>query len=177
MSYTHEPQEHTSLLILCCPPHCCRQLPLNIWFSWQQSTFFCLAVWQLLRKTIFVCVLWHLDSQDYKDFLAFILSIIPSLWLVFFSISSEPFFFFFLQEMIIDKVNGQPVPRYLIYDIIKFNVSSPTKECIVSLQAILLISFILNQCHSEPGHSLVTLTQHWFCTRTLEVLRFSQDLY
>lgn len=30
-----------------------------------------------------------------------------------------------LQEMIIDKVNGQPVPRYLIYDIIKFNVSSP----------------------------------------------------
>lgn len=30
----------------------------------------------------------------------------------------------FLQEMIIDKVNGQPVPRYLIYDIIKFNVSS-----------------------------------------------------
>lgn len=30
-----------------------------------------------------------------------------------------------LQEMIIDKVNGHPVPRYLIYDIIKFNVSSP----------------------------------------------------
>lgn len=29
-----------------------------------------------------------------------------------------------MQEMIIDKVNGQPVPRYLIYDIIKFNVSS-----------------------------------------------------
>lgn len=29
-----------------------------------------------------------------------------------------------LQEMIVDKVNGQPVPRYLIYDIIKFNVSS-----------------------------------------------------
>ena len=31
---------------------------------------------------------------------------------------------FLLQEMIIDKVNGQPVPRYLIYDIIKFNVSN-----------------------------------------------------
>lgn len=31
---------------------------------------------------------------------------------------------FFLQEMIIDKVNGQPVPRYLIYDIIKFTVSA-----------------------------------------------------
>lgn len=26
--------------------------------------------------------------------------------------------------MIIDKVNGQAVPRYLIYDIIKFNVST-----------------------------------------------------
>lgn len=35
--------------------------------------------------------------------------------------------------MIIDKVNGQPVPRYLIYDIIKFNVSISTQECIVSL--------------------------------------------
>ena len=33
------------------------------------------------------------------------------------------FFPFLPQEMIIDKVNGQPVPRYLIYDIIKFNVS------------------------------------------------------
>lgn len=27
------------------------------------------------------------------------------------------------QEMIIDKVNGQPIPRYLIYDIIKITVS------------------------------------------------------
>lgn len=26
--------------------------------------------------------------------------------------------------MIVDKVNGQVVPRYLIYDIIKFNVST-----------------------------------------------------
>lgn len=53
-----------------------------------------------------------------------------------FPISTDPnldSFFFFLQEMIIDKVNGQPVPRYLIYDIIKFNVSSATKECIVAL--------------------------------------------
>lgn len=51
-----------------------------------------------------------------------------------FPISTDPNLdlFFFLQEMIIDKVNGQPVPRYLIYDIIKFNVSSATKECIVT---------------------------------------------
>lgn len=36
--------------------------------------------------------------------------------------------------MIIDKVNGHPVPRYLIYDIIKFNVSSPAiLECTVLL--------------------------------------------
>lgn len=40
--------------------------------------------------------------------------------------------------MIIDKVNDQPVPRYLIYDIVKFNVS---KECMVSLQPVLLTSF------------------------------------
>lgn len=32
--------------------------------------------------------------------------------------------FFSFKEMIIDKVNGQVVPRYLIYDIIKFNVST-----------------------------------------------------
>ncbi|XP_034017911.1 mRNA-capping enzyme [Thalassophryne amazonica] len=31
-------------------------------------------------------------------------------------------------EMIIDKVNGQPVPRYLIYDIIKFN-GQPVGHC------------------------------------------------
>ncbi|TRY59183.1 hypothetical protein DNTS_032428 [Danionella cerebrum] len=31
-------------------------------------------------------------------------------------------------EMIIDKVNGQPVPRYLIYDIIKFN-GQPVGQC------------------------------------------------
>ena len=33
-------------------------------------------------------------------------------------------FFFSFKEMIIDRVNGQAVPRYLIYDIIKFNVST-----------------------------------------------------
>lgn len=31
---------------------------------------------------------------------------------------------FSFKEMIIDRVNGQAVPRYLIYDIIKFNVST-----------------------------------------------------
>uniref|UniRef100_A0A671KWJ5 mRNA guanylyltransferase n=1 Tax=Sinocyclocheilus anshuiensis TaxID=1608454 RepID=A0A671KWJ5_9TELE len=31
-------------------------------------------------------------------------------------------------EMIVDKVNGQPVPRYLIYDIIKFN-GQPVGQC------------------------------------------------
>uniref|UniRef100_A0A8K9X6Q3 RNA guanylyltransferase and 5'-phosphatase n=1 Tax=Oncorhynchus mykiss TaxID=8022 RepID=A0A8K9X6Q3_ONCMY len=34
-----------------------------------------------------------------------------------------PFCLLFPQERIIDKVNGQPVPHYLIYDIIKLNVS------------------------------------------------------
>ncbi|XP_039603937.1 mRNA-capping enzyme [Polypterus senegalus] len=31
-------------------------------------------------------------------------------------------------EMIVDKVNGQPVPRYLIYDIVKFN-GQPVGQC------------------------------------------------
>lgn len=49
--------------------------------------------------------------------------------------------------MIIDKVNGQPVPRYLIYDIIKFNVSSPSEAvslcgpCVVNQQLLLPAPF------------------------------------
>jgi hypothetical protein len=35
-----------------------------------------------------------------------------------------PSFIFPFKEMIVDRVNGQTVPRYLIYDIIKFNVST-----------------------------------------------------
>lgn len=42
--------------------------------------------------------------------------------------------------MIIDKVNGHPVPRYLIYDIIKFNVSSPWVITILK-------SISCNDCH------------------------------
>lgn len=36
----------------------------------------------------------------------------------------ETYLLFSFKEMIIDRVNGQAVPRYLIYDIIKFNVST-----------------------------------------------------
>lgn len=50
----------------------------------------------------------------------------------------------FPQEMIIDKVNGHPVPRYLIYDIIKFNVSSLAIFFICCLSFNL--SFILKIC-------------------------------
>lgn len=39
--------------------------------------------------------------------------------------------FLFLKEMIIDKVKGQVVPRYLIYDIVKFNVSIHIFFCLV----------------------------------------------
>lgn len=38
-------------------------------------------------------------------------------------------------EMIIDKVNGQPVPRYLIYDIIKFN-GQPVGQCDFSIRLL-----------------------------------------
>ncbi|XP_041109642.1 mRNA-capping enzyme isoform X1 [Polyodon spathula] len=38
-------------------------------------------------------------------------------------------------EMIIDKVNGQPVPRYLIYDIVKFN-GQPVGQCDFNIRLI-----------------------------------------
>lgn len=38
-------------------------------------------------------------------------------------------------EMIIDKVNGQPVPRYLIYDIIKFN-GQPVGQCDFNIRLV-----------------------------------------
>lgn len=82
------------------------------------------------------------------------------------------FFFFLLpplQEMIIDKVNGQPVPRYLIYDIIKFNVSSATKECIVTLWDIHSpqVTVCLHSLSFDKG---ISFGQQKFCWRC-------QDLY
>lgn len=84
-----------------------------------------------------------------------------------FPISSDPNldFFFPLQEMIIDKVNGQPVPRYLIYDIIKFNVSSATKECTVALWDIQLpqVTVWFHSLSFDKGIFCGHWKFFWFC--------------
>lgn len=72
--------------------------------------------------------------------------------------------------MIIDKVNGQPVPRYLIYDIIKFNVSSSTKECIAALWPI-------QSPKSQCGYNLSGLRGVFFLSGHWKFHGFSQDLY
>jgi hypothetical protein len=46
--------------------------------------------------------------------------------------------------MIIDKVNGQAVPRYLIYDIIKFNVSTLIIHTIVRIVTELMCMLYIN---------------------------------
>ncbi|KAM6954379.1 mRNA-capping enzyme [Aplochiton taeniatus] len=46
-------------------------------------------------------------------------------------------------EMIIDKVNGQPVPRYLIYDIIKFN-GQPVGQCDFNIRLVCMEKEIIS---------------------------------
>lgn len=46
-------------------------------------------------------------------------------------------------EMIIDKVNGQPVPRYLIYDIIKFN-GQPVGQCDFNIRLVCIEKEIIS---------------------------------
>ncbi|XP_054871890.1 mRNA-capping enzyme isoform X2 [Amphiprion ocellaris] len=46
-------------------------------------------------------------------------------------------------EMIIDKVNGQPVPRYLIYDIIKFN-GQPVGQCDFNIRLLCIEKEIIS---------------------------------
>ncbi|XP_051951188.1 mRNA-capping enzyme [Xyrauchen texanus] len=46
-------------------------------------------------------------------------------------------------EMIIDKVNGQPVPRYLIYDIIKFN-GQPVGQCDFDRRLLCIVKEIIS---------------------------------
>ncbi|MBN3301780.1 MCE1 enzyme, partial [Amia calva] len=46
-------------------------------------------------------------------------------------------------EMIIDKVNGQPVPRYLIYDIVKFN-GQPVGQCDFNIRLLCMEKEIIS---------------------------------
>lgn len=83
-----------------------------------------LGCWQLIWSR-YKCVHFEISSSciiyDLYDFcIYYILIKLKKLLLK----SEETYPLFSFKEMIIDKVNGQAVPRYLIYDIIKFNVST-----------------------------------------------------
>ncbi|XP_006870726.1 PREDICTED: mRNA-capping enzyme-like [Chrysochloris asiatica] len=69
-----------------------------------------------------------------------------------------------LQEMIIDKVNGQAVPRYLIYDIIKFN-AQPVGDCDFNIRLQCIEREIINPRHEKMKTGLIDKTQEPFSVR------------
>ncbi|XP_064144976.1 mRNA-capping enzyme isoform X3 [Loxodonta africana] len=68
------------------------------------------------------------------------------------------------QEMIIDKVNGQAVPRYLIYDIIKFN-AQPVGDCDFNTRLQCIEREIINPRHEKMKTGLIDKTQEPFSVR------------
>ncbi|XP_053769602.1 mRNA-capping enzyme isoform X2 [Desmodus rotundus] len=67
-------------------------------------------------------------------------------------------------EMIIDKVNGQAVPRYLIYDIIKFN-AQPVGDCDFNVRLQCIEREIINPRHEKMKAGLIDKTQEPFSVR------------
>nr|KAF6507718.1 RNA guanylyltransferase and 5'-phosphatase [Rousettus aegyptiacus] len=67
-------------------------------------------------------------------------------------------------EMIIDRVNGQAVPRYLIYDIIKFN-AQPVGECDFNIRLQCIEREIINPRHEKMKTGLIDKTQEPFSVR------------
>ncbi|XP_004696307.1 mRNA-capping enzyme isoform X2 [Echinops telfairi] len=67
-------------------------------------------------------------------------------------------------EMIIDKVNGQAVPRYLIYDIIKFN-AQPVGDCDFNTRLQCIEREIINPRHEKMKTGLIDKTQEPFSVR------------
>ncbi|XP_071074694.1 mRNA-capping enzyme isoform X2 [Dasypus novemcinctus] len=67
-------------------------------------------------------------------------------------------------EMIIDRVNGQAVPRYLIYDIIKFN-AQPVGECDFNIRLQCIEREIINPRHEKMKSGLIDKTQEPFSVR------------
>lgn len=67
-------------------------------------------------------------------------------------------------EMIIDKVNGQAVPRYLIYDIIKFN-AQPVGECDFNIRLQCIEREIISPRHEKMKTGLIDKTQEPFSVR------------
>ncbi|XP_017826745.1 mRNA-capping enzyme isoform X2 [Callithrix jacchus] len=67
-------------------------------------------------------------------------------------------------EMIIDRVNGQAVPRYLIYDIIKFN-GQPVGDCDFNVRLQCIEREIINPRHEKMKTGLIDKTQEPFSVR------------
>nr|KAF6462972.1 RNA guanylyltransferase and 5'-phosphatase [Molossus molossus] len=67
-------------------------------------------------------------------------------------------------EMIIDRVNGQAVPRYLIYDIIKFN-AQPVGDCDFNVRLQCIEREIINPRHEKMKAGLIDKTQEPFSVR------------
>uniref|UniRef100_A0A8C6RTK9 mRNA-capping enzyme n=1 Tax=Nannospalax galili TaxID=1026970 RepID=A0A8C6RTK9_NANGA len=68
-------------------------------------------------------------------------------------------------EMIIDKVNGQAVPRYLIYDIIKFN-AQPVGDCDFNTRLQCIEREIISPRHEKMKNGLINKTQEPFSVRS-----------
>lgn len=67
-------------------------------------------------------------------------------------------------EMIIDKVNGQPVPRYLIYDIIKFN-RQPVGQCDFNIRLVCIEKEIISPRMEKMKTGQIDKTKEPFSVR------------
>ncbi|XP_033991535.1 mRNA-capping enzyme [Trematomus bernacchii] len=67
-------------------------------------------------------------------------------------------------EMIIDKVNGQPVPRYLIYDIIKFN-GQPVGQCDFNIRLLCMEKEIISPRMEKMKTGQIDKTKEPFSVR------------
>ncbi|XP_053301483.1 mRNA-capping enzyme isoform X1 [Pleuronectes platessa] len=67
-------------------------------------------------------------------------------------------------EMIIDKVNGQPVPRYLIYDIIKFN-GQPVGQCDFNIRLLCMEKEIISPRLEKMKQGQIDKTKEPFSVR------------
>uniref|UniRef100_A0A3P8V1D6 mRNA-capping enzyme n=1 Tax=Cynoglossus semilaevis TaxID=244447 RepID=A0A3P8V1D6_CYNSE len=67
-------------------------------------------------------------------------------------------------EMIIDKVNGQPVPRYLIYDIIKFN-GQPVGQCDFNTRLLCIEKEIISPRMEKMRNGQIDKTKEPFSVR------------
>ncbi|XP_053316627.1 mRNA-capping enzyme [Spea bombifrons] len=67
-------------------------------------------------------------------------------------------------EMIIDKVKGQAVPRYLIYDIVKFN-GQPVGECDFNIRLACIEKEIIFPRHEKMKTGLIDKAQEPFSVR------------